>query len=251
MTVGNGSGITTVNDDHASISYDSGWTYQKDRNLGDYNNDVHFSNVVGAVAQYTFTGTGIDYLSEKNSDMGNVDVYIDNVFKQNVNLYNASRLLKQSVYNISGLSNASHTIKIINKTSSYGMIDSFKVYKGFQMLNNDAIGITYGGTWFTSSSRGLGDYNDDVKYTQTNSDYFQYTFTGTGVDVVTEKEASQGNIDIYVDGVFKQTVSTYNATRLAQQTVFSISWPISGSHTIKGVKTSGTYMLLDALKIFN
>jgi alpha-galactosidase len=54
-----------------------------------------------------------------------------------------------------------------------------------------------------------------------------------------------------VDNVFKQTVSAYNATRLAQQTVYSISWPTSGSHTIKGVKKSGTYMILDALKIFN
>jgi hypothetical protein len=251
MTVGNGSGSTTVNDDYASISYGSGWGYSRDRNLGDYNNDVHYSNVVGAVAQYTFIGTGIDYLSEKNSDMGNVDVYIDNVLKQNVNLNNASRLLKQLVYSINGLSNGSHTIKIINKTNSYGMVDSFKVYKATQMLNNDAGGITYSGTWYANSSRGLGDYNDDVKYTQTNTDYFQYTLTGTGVDVITEKEAAQGNIDIYVDGVFKQTVNTYNATRQVQQTVFSISWPTSGSHTIKGVKASGTYMLLDALKIYN
>src|ERR1700730_14297519 len=50
---------------------------------------------------------------------------------------------KQVVYSISGLSNGSHTIKIINKTTSYGMVDSFKVYKGSQMLNNNAGGITY------------------------------------------------------------------------------------------------------------
>ncbi|MFD0693557.1 hypothetical protein ACFQZT_05565 [Paenibacillus sp. GCM10027628] len=251
MTVGNGSGITTVNDDDASISYDSGWSYQKDRNLGDYNNDVHYSNVIGAVAQYTFTGTGIDYLSEKNSDMGNVDVYIDNVLKQNVNLYNGSRLLKQVVYSISGLSNGSHTIKIVNKTNSYGIVDSFKVYKGYQMLNNNAGGIIYTGTWWYSSGRGFGDYNDDVQWTQTNNDSFQYTFTGTGIDFITEKDPSGGDIDIYVDNVFKQTVSAYNATRLAQQTVYSISGLSSGSHTFKGVKKSGTYMLLDALKIFN
>ncbi|RED61828.1 hypothetical protein [Cohnella lupini] len=251
FSVGNGSDAITVNDDHSSMSYDSNWFYSNDRDLGDYNNDGHFSNVIGAVAQYTFTGTGIDYLSEKNWDMGNVDVYIDNVFKQNVNLNNASRLLKQVVYSISGLSNGSHTIKIVNKTNSYGNIDSFKVYKGLQKLNNDASGITYGGSWLTSSGRGLGDYSDDVKYTTTNSDYFEYTFTGKGVDVISEKEAAQGNIDIYVDGVFKETISTYNVSRLAQQVVYSISWPTSGTHTIKGVKTSGTYMLLDALKVFN
>ncbi|WP_373233185.1 hypothetical protein [Cohnella sp.] len=250
FSVGNGDSTTTVNDDHASMSYDNGWFYSNDRDLGDYNNDGHFSNVIGAVAEYTFTGTGIDYISEKNWDMGNVDVYVDNAFQQNVNLYNETRLLQQVVYSASGLTNGVHTIKIVNKTNSYGNVDAFKVYKAVSVLNNDAAGISYSGTWHDSTGRGYGDYGDDVKYTTTNGDYFTYTFTGKGIDFISETEASQGTIDIYVDGVLMHTIDTANPTRLAQQTVYSVSWPTSGTHTIKAVKKSGTYMLLDALKVF-
>ncbi len=126
--VGGDGRITAVNDDSTSISYDSGWFYSFDRNLGDYNNDGHFSNTVGAVCRYTFTGTSIVYYSEKNSDMGNVDVYIDDEFKQNVNLYNNTRLTRQMVYGINGLPYGSHTIKIVNKTNSYGCVDYFGTY---------------------------------------------------------------------------------------------------------------------------
>lgn len=83
--------------------------------------------------------------------------------------------------------------------------------------------------------------------TETNNDYFTYTFKGTGIDVITEKDASQGEIDVYVDNVFKQTVNTYNAARLVQQTVYSISGLSNSLHTIKVVKKSGSYMLLDKL----
>ncbi|NRF95298.1 hypothetical protein HQN89_30935 [Paenibacillus frigoriresistens] len=55
------------------------------------------------------------------------------------------------------------------------------------------------------------------------------------------------NVDMYIDNVFKQTVNTFNATRQLQQTVYSISGLSNGPHTLKAVKKSGTYMLLDKL----
>ena len=73
------------------------------RGYGDYNDDTHHTNTVGAAAQYTFTGTGVEYLSERNGDMGNVDVYIDNVFQANVNLYvSGARQAQQVVYSKTG-----------------------------------------------------------------------------------------------------------------------------------------------------
>lgn len=60
--------------------------------------------------------------------------------------------------------------------------------------------------------------------------------------------ASQGDIDIYVDDVFKETVSAHHASRLTQQAVYSISGLANGAHTIKAVKKSGEYMLVDGVK---
>ena len=116
-------------------------------------------------------------------------------------------------------------------------------------LNNDNAGIVYTGSWSRSTGRGLGDYQDDVQYTETNGDAFSYSFVGNGVDYVTEKDPSQGEVEIYVDGALKATVDTHADSRSAQQTVFSISDLPNGSHTIRGVKKSGQFMLVDKLVV--
>ncbi|WP_350275480.1 X2-like carbohydrate binding domain-containing protein [Kribbella sp. HUAS MG21] len=120
-------------------------------------------------------------------------------------------------------------------------------------VNNNSPQIVYSGTWNYSSGRGLGDYQDDVQWTETNGDSFSYSFVGTGVDYVTETDPGQGDVDIYIDGEFKQTVSTYmdpaQGHNKPQQVVYSISDLPNGSHTIRGVKKSGQFMLLDKLNI--
>jgi len=116
-------------------------------------------------------------------------------------------------------------------------------------LNNDDPGIVYTGSWSRSTGRGLGDYQDDVQYTEANGDAFSYSFVGNGVDYVTEKDPSQGEVEIYVDGALKATVDTHADSRSAQQVVFSISDLPNGSHTIRGVKKSGQFMLVDKLVI--
>ena len=116
-------------------------------------------------------------------------------------------------------------------------------------MNNDNSQITYSGSWSRSTGRGLGDYLDDVQYTEANGDAFSYTFVGTGVDYVTEKDPSQGEVEIYVDGQLKATVDTHADSRSAQQVVYSISDLPNGTHTIRGVKKSGQFMLIDKLDI--
>lgn len=116
----------TVND--SALTYDANWYGSSGRGLGDYNDDVHYTYTNGATAQYTFTGTGIDYLSEKNGDMGNVDVYIDGAFQANVNLnVSGPRQSQQVVYHRTGLPNGTHTIKIVNRTTSVGIVDALTI----------------------------------------------------------------------------------------------------------------------------
>jgi hypothetical protein len=120
-------------------------------------------------------------------------------------------------------------------------------------VNNNNSGIVYTGNWNYSSGRGLGDYQDDVQWTEGNGDSFSYQFVGTGVDYVTETDPGQGDVDIYIDGELKQTVSTYldpaQGHNKPQQVVYSISDLPNGTHTIRGVKKSGQFMLLDKLNI--
>ncbi|MET7403187.1 discoidin domain-containing protein [Dactylosporangium sp. NPDC005572] len=127
LSGGGGSGL--VND--TDLTYDAGWYHGTARGYGDYNDDVHHTTVVNAAASYTFTGTGIEYLSERNGDMGNVDVYLDNVFQANVNLFSSGpRQAQAVVWSKTGLSNGQHTIRIVNKTTSVGMVDALRITTG-------------------------------------------------------------------------------------------------------------------------
>jgi hypothetical protein len=116
-----------VND--SQLTYDANWHASSGRGYGDYNDDVHHSETAGATASYTFTGTGVDYISERNGDMGSVDVYLDNTLQATVNL-NASgaRQVQQVVWSKTGLTAGSHTIRIVNKTTSVGMIDALRIH---------------------------------------------------------------------------------------------------------------------------
>jgi hypothetical protein len=116
---------------NTQLTYDSNWHLTTARGYGDYNDDTHHSTTVNATASYTFTGTGVEYLSERFSDMGNVDVYIDNVFQANVNLFvSGARQAQAVVFSRTGLSNGTHTIRIVNKTTSVGMIDALRILTG-------------------------------------------------------------------------------------------------------------------------
>lgn len=116
-------------------------------------------------------------------------------------------------------------------------------------VNDTDSSITYTGSWNYASGRSMGDLYDDVHYTTTNGDSVSYTFTGTGIDVLSETNTDEGGVDVYVDGTKTQSVSANGTSRLAQQVVASVSGLPKGQHTIKLVKTSGTYLLLDGFTV--
>ncbi|WP_311257628.1 X2-like carbohydrate binding domain-containing protein [Microbacterium sp. WCS2018Hpa-9] len=119
-------------------------------------------------------------------------------------------------------------------------------------LNDDDARIGYSGSWGYSNNRGLGDHGDDVHYVETNGAAFEYTFQGTGIQYVTEKHESQGEVEVYLDGQLVETVDTSLPAadgRLSQQVVYGVADLASGSHTLRVVKKSGSFMLLDKLVV--
>ncbi|QHW31849.1 hypothetical protein GZH47_14075 [Paenibacillus rhizovicinus] len=427
----------TINDDDPGIVYSGGWQHSTDRPYGDVGNDAHYAQSNDEQLTYSFTGTGIDYITETDSSQGSVDIYIDDVLDKTVDTSGTgTRAAKQTVYGISGLAEGSHTFKAVKRSGDYMLVDALKVTSGtllgtasaafdnanpsdvsttlpfglnaltgissggtalvkntdytvsgstltikssylsqrpqgltnidfsfaggdsqtlavtvtgeavrnsvitpstagfdrkvtvqadvtvtmslngntlsgidhngaaltagtdytvsgsalkikrsylarqslgdtqltltfsaglpqtltitvadttsagrYTSVNNDDPAIQYDGSWSRSTGRGMGDYMDDVQYAEKNGESFSYTFQGTGVQVITEKDVSQGKMDIYVDGDLKETVDTYSSGRLAQQTVYEIEGLSNGQHTIKAVKKSGSFMLLDMLKV--
>jgi hypothetical protein len=286
-----------INNDDSEISYKGAWQHGRNRGLGDYKDDVHYTENNNDYFEYTFKGTGIELITEKESAQGDIDIYVDNVFKQSVSTYSANRQVLQTVYSIDGLNDGTHTIKAVKKSGYYMLIDQLKV-KIADMISPDAadfdktaqsdittslsidgsnlLSIKNGGTALTAGTDYTiagnaitikkeylaaqpdgavslaisykGDFQNDLHGTQVNGDYVQFTFTGTGVELLTPKSALQGDIDVYIDGVLEDTVSAHYANRLTQQAVFSISGLANGKHTLKAVKKSGDYMLVDGVR---
>jgi hypothetical protein len=268
--------VVTLNDDAPGIMYTGNWNKSTNRGLGDYMDDVHWSETGHDYFAYTFAGTGIEVVSEKDPSQGDMDIYVDGVYKQTISTYNPTQLPQQTVYGItalriilpdlitpdtagydksaaaptdvsislaldgSNLNGIANNGKALLKDTDYTVSGNQVTIKK-EYLASQPVGTTY----LTFSFR--GNTMDDVHSTAANNDSFTYAFRGTGVSLITDKSPDQGDMDIYVDGKFYQTLSAYNSVRLTQQTLFSISGLVDKPHTINVVKKSGAYMVLDEL----
>ncbi|MGW8884545.1 right-handed parallel beta-helix repeat-containing protein [Streptomyces sp. NPDC055749] len=119
-----------------------------------------------------------------------------------------------------------------------------------EQLNNTS-GVVYAGSgwdWKNASRGGSGGYLNDVHATQTPGDSFELAFNGTAIDVITQVNTDEGEVDLYLDGVFVTTIDNHNDTRVHQKTVFSTSGLAPGVHTLKGVMKTGSYFIVDSFK---
>ncbi len=72
-----------------------------------------------------------------------------------------------------------------------------------------------------------------LHYTSKSGAYAYQTFSGSGIAWVAYKGPNRGKASVYVDGVFIQTVDLYSATYSNKVVVFTRTWSINGTHTIK------------------
>ena len=126
-------------------------------------------------------------------------------------------------------------------------------YSGLTLVNNDNSGITYSsdGNWSTFRDRKTGDYRQDVAATRVNGAYIEYTFTGASVVWATSKTKDTGNIEIFIDNVSQGTFSTNDTGgfHLVQNIIFEKHDLTDTEHTLKVVKRSGNFMVVDVLGI--
>ncbi|WP_330982294.1 MULTISPECIES: glucoamylase family protein [Enterobacterales] len=110
--------------------------------------------------------------------------------------------------------------------------------------------IVYTGNWSRYTGRTYS-YDGASMALYDNGRYFEFTFDGTGVGYYSEGNTDQGDVDFYIDGVFSATISTYRSPRQFSDLMYYVTGLPKGTHVLKGVKKSGTWMLLDLLKIYN
>lgn len=117
-----------------AITYAGTWSTLNDSNSsgGSYRHSNDASTP--ATATLTFTGTGVSWISDPWDDLGIARVYIDDALDATVDLYSATGKYQQVVYNKTGLSWGTHTLKIevtgtknSNSAGTWIDIDAFEV----------------------------------------------------------------------------------------------------------------------------
>jgi hypothetical protein len=98
--------------------------------------------------------------------------------------------------------------------------------------------VTYSGTWASESSTSAS--GGSLKYATAAGAAATYTFTGSSVAWASTLGPNRGSANVYVDGVFKKTVSLYSATLQSKQVVYSYQWGANGAHTLMVVVVGTT-----------
>lgn len=94
--------------------------------------DNRYSSSEPAYAEFTFTGTGIQWIGESNYNCGAADVYLDGIWIMTVDPFIAPRIVKQFInFSKEGLPYGEHTIRV----AATGLKNSAStVYPGTQVL---------------------------------------------------------------------------------------------------------------------
>lgn len=236
-----------LDDDDTAITYTGNWTANGNRGLGDYDDAVHATQTNGDTASLSFTGNAVSVIGEKNSDQGQIEIFLDGVSQGLFDTSSPSRQAQAVIYNTSALTVGSHTIQFVKRSGTWATLDGFEITG---VYNDTAPSVAYtGGSWAYYAHRGLGDYQDDVHAATANGDSVTATFTGTGISLVTETNSDEGTIAVSLDGTSQGTVNANASSRHTQQTIYTVSGLPLGRHTLTLTKTAGTYLVIDRFDV--
>jgi GH43 family beta-xylosidase len=117
------------------------------------------------------------------------------------------------------------------------------------IVNNNDAAIEYTGFWNIQVPR-KAVYASDLNVTRSDGAGFEYTFNGTGIEIIALKHFDQGVVEVYIDDVLQETIDNF-AEKQAVEIIYSNTNLANGQHTIRVVKESGQAFSLDALIVYS
>ena len=124
-------------------------------------------------------------------------------------------------------------IDAVGNIGSFGATRTLRPY-----LTQSSSSTTVTGSWHTSTSSSFSGGSARYATAAGASATFTAT-TARSIAIVATKAKTRGSFKVYVDGVYKGTISTYSTTTKYRQLVYQFSWSTAGTHKVKLV-VSGT-----------
>jgi len=105
-----------IDNTNAVVQYTGAWSVVPNGGEGAgsnyYGGSQAHTRAAGAYADIPFYGTGAQVLASRNVSRGKAAIYVDGVFKEKVDLYNATPQYNQVVFDTGDLEEGMHTIRI-------------------------------------------------------------------------------------------------------------------------------------------
>ena len=111
------------------IVYNGDWTSSDEgRLLG----PVRQTASANDSAELPFRGIGIDFIADKQTGFGSLDIFLDGVLAHTaaLSVENFPRLSGVTVFRSGALRNGAHSIRVVSKSSLPVVVDAFRVYGG-------------------------------------------------------------------------------------------------------------------------
>eukprot|EP01120_Amphizonella_sp_Union-15-10_P017207 TRINITY_DN9494_c0_g1_i1.p1 TRINITY_DN9494_c0_g1~~TRINITY_DN9494_c0_g1_i1.p1 ORF type:complete len:521 (+),score=108.45 TRINITY_DN9494_c0_g1_i1:62-1564(+) len=134
-----------VNDHASGFLYSGQWAHYT--NKGAFGEDVHICSESNCSWEYTFTGTGVVYITPITPDQGKVQVFIDKRLISIPDCFSETIQQQKFVFSIRDLAYGSHTIKASKISGSKMVLDAINI-----------IGYGDSGINYKISSINLGDF---------------------------------------------------------------------------------------------
>ena len=128
FVVGKPPAAARLNDTDPDFQY-SGFSYQNNRGLGDYQNDIHYASDNGSTVTYTFVGTGIKVFGELSTDQGHFSATLDGGTPVSVNTVPGDGQRQSNVvtWSANGLTAGAHTLVLTKVDGTYMTFDGVEV----------------------------------------------------------------------------------------------------------------------------
>jgi hypothetical protein len=277
VTVSNGGpAVTRFEEDNPAISASpaGAWVRRGPEVAAFSGGTAGSSDVTGATATFTFTGTSVSWIGLKCGICGIASVSIDGGAATSVDTAGPAApgspgLTSAAVFTASDLAPGNHTlvITVTGNTHSSGahiIVDAFDVTGSptgsaatrFEE-NSPAVGAT--GSWTGRGAETAAFSGGAAASSDVSGSTATLTFTGTAVSWIGLKCNVCGIATVSIDGAPMGSVDTAGAAApgtpgLASEPVFSASGLAAGSHALEitvtgSTTTSGAHVVIDAFDV--
>ena len=239
-----------VEETDASVSYSPGWTQVTPFFFGWSGGTAVQSMVPGATATFTFSGTSVTWIGNRNGSSGIALVKVDGVLVAETDLFARPEEIHTPVITVNGLSAARHTLTIeVTGRKHPESIGTTVVVDGYDVparvvshLQETDPDVVFGAGWVQAdpdiawSGGGVATVPDPpvggARVSATPDATVTLAFRGTAISWSGYRGPNSGIAKVYVDDVLENEIDTYSLTNKIQDIIFTKTGLADAPHTL-------------------